>query len=259
MSTDTVSKTETDLFWSARPTKEKDPQKVNISDLVQRDLETEFIISHLKATDSVLEVGCGNGFLTSLLRDKVKYIDAFDYAENMVSQAKTIYGEKNNTFFHDNIVKPQYLKKQYDVVICVRVLINLENFEQQKKAFANLLSQVKPRGKLLLLEGFIEGFDNLNRIRKDAHIDEMQPAHINYYSKKEDFTKLFENNVSIEETFHTGTFDFLTRVVYPALVGSENATTPGDFHTKIKGISKAYKSNDMMPLARLHGWSLIKN
>jgi ubiquinone/menaquinone biosynthesis C-methylase UbiE len=253
-----MNKTQTDLFWNERPQIHNDSRKVNIDDLAQREIENDFLLKHLKPTDEVLEVGCGNGFLTSLLRQHVKHVDAFDYSENMVSQAKELYGQTNNAFFHDNVINPQHVEKTYDVVVCIRVLINLADFEQQKQALKNLLSWVKPGGKLLLLEGFKEGFEALNKVRIDANMKELSPASINYYSPLKDFEQLFPETVSIVDTMHTGTFDFLTRIVYPALVGPDTATGPADFHDKILGVAKAYNPDHMKNFARLVGWAISK-
>lgn len=253
-----LRKTSTDLFWDSRSKKQTDPKRVNIDDLVQRELEADFIIKHLKASDEILEVGCGNGFFTSFLRKHVKHVDAFDYSENMIKQAKEIYGQKNNTFFHDNLLQPTNISRSYDVVVCTRVLINLESFEQQKIAFNNLLSWVRPCGKLLILEGFIEGFNALNAIRKASKIPELHPATINYYSSLTEFVDLFPKGVSIVDVMHTGSFDFLTRVIYPALVGSENSTGPGEFHEKILNVVKIYNPDCMKSFARLWGWALLK-
>jgi len=253
-----MHKTATDKFWDERPNLTKDPKKVNIDDIPQRALETDFLLKHLDDDAEVLEVGCGNGFLTSTLRQHVKHIDGFDYAENMVKQAKEVYGERNNRFFHDNLLEPQNIDKQYDAVVCVRVLINLADFNQQEIAFSNLCSWVKPGGKLLLVEGFADGFNHLNEIRERSQLKALSPAAINYYSNLSDFKALINESMEIKDTMHTGSYDFLTRVVYPALVGSENATGPSDFHEKILEIAKQYNPEFMSDLARLHGWSLIK-
>lgn len=253
-----MNKTNTDLFWNNRFQDQKDPRKVNIDDLVQRELEAEFIKKHIKKTDKILEVGCGNGFFTSFLREIADHVDAFDYAENMIEQAKSIYHEKNNHFFHDNLLAPQHVTDQYDCVVCVRVLINLQNIDEQKTALKNLFSWVKPGGKLVLLEGFIEGFNALNTIRSNAGIDKMSPAAINFYSEKSVFETFFPPEIKVLDTFNTGMFDFLTRVIYPALVGPNNATEQGEFHEKIKNVSASYNPSCLEKLARLHGWALEK-
>jgi len=254
-----MKKSATDIHWNERAVKETDISAVNIADVSQRELETGFLLQHLRKTDKVLEVGCGNGFLTNILRDHVASVDAFDYAENMVDQARQIYHEKNNRFFHDNVLEPTGWQGPYDCIVCVRVLINLRNLEEQKLAIENMRKALKPGGRLLLIEGYLEGFEEINRIRTDAGMPPLSPASINFYSRLQDIIKeSLEPGFDIKATFHTGCFDFLTRIVYPAVVGAENATGYSEFHGKMVSVARAYNQDQFRHLARLHGFELVK-
>ena len=187
------TKSHTDIHWNERAKNEKNKSQVNMADLAQRNFENDFILSHLSCKDSILEVGCGNGFLTQQLRQHVAHVDAFDYAENMVDSAKELYGEENNRFFHDNLLDPTNVKPPYDKIVCLRVLINLRDIKEQLRAINNMHGMLKPGGKLLLLEGFENGFTALNALRRECGIEEMKPAAINFYSKIEDVMPVLED------------------------------------------------------------------
>lgn len=250
-------KSSTDQFWNQRAVTEADPTKVNIADDVQRQLETAFILQHLPAGARVLEVGAGNGHLTNILRRQAGFVDAFDYAENMVEQAKRLHGETNNRFFHDSVLAPTSVQPPYDAVVCVRVLINLRNLEEQQRAFDNIKALVKPAGRLILVEGFLDGFNRLNEVRQAAGIEPLQPAAINFYSALSSWTdRLARFDVAAE--FNSGTFDFLTRVVYPALAGAHNATGPSDFHHRIHQLAQTFDPEPLKSLARLRGFVLVR-
>lgn len=253
-----MAKSTTDMHWDKRAEKEQDHTLVNIADTSQRRLETDFILKHVCDSDNVLEVGCGNGYLTNILRNKVKHIDAFDYSENMIKRAIDVVGVKNNYFYHDNIVHPAQLKNNYDAIICVRVLINLSDFEEQKVAFVNMTNALKKGGKLILIEGYMDGFDELNKIRLNAGLAELTPAKINFYSYLGPMKKLVEDYYNVSDSFHTGMYDFLTRVVYPCLVGAKNATQHDDFHGKILPVAETFNPDAFSVMARLHGFALIK-
>lgn len=253
-----MQKTETDKFWNRRPSEVTDPAKVNIDDTVQRDYELQFIKQHLSPSMKLLEVGCGNGYVTSQLRDHVAFVDAFDYAENMVESARERYGETNNRFFNDSILEPQRTEGPYDAVLCVRVLINLRNLEEQAVAARNFARLVKPGGRLILLEGFMDGFDEINGLRQAIGLPRAEPAKINFYSYLSDFLPHVLPNFSVAATFNTGLFDLLTRVVYPALAGPEAASGPGEFHQKIRPIVENVSGPDMARFARLVGFVLEK-
>jgi SAM-dependent methyltransferase len=251
-----MPKSSTDQFWNQRAVTEADPTKVNIADDVQRQLETAFILQHLPAGSRVLEVGAGNGHLTNILRRQAGFVDAFDYAENMVEQAKRLQGETNNRFFHDSVLAPAAVQPPYDVVVCVRVLINLRNLEEQQRAFDNMTALLGPRGRLILVEGFLDGFNRLNEVRAAAGIEALKPAPINFYSPLSAWTdRLRRFQVAAE--FNSGTFDFLTRVVYPALAGAQHATGPSEFHQLIHRLAQTFDPEPLKSLARLRGFVLV--
>lgn len=253
-----MSKSFTDIHWNDRAIHEKDAAAVNIADISQRELETAFLLKHLMPADRILEVGCGNGYLTHTLRQHVAHVDAFDYAENMVTKAKLSHGETNNRFFHDNVLAPSSWDGPYDSIICVRVLINLRDFAEQKTAVEHMWNALKPGGNLLLVEGYRDGFDELNRLRIAAGLEKLTPASINYYSQLAVMVPFLETKFGFSEEFHTGCFDFLTRIVYPLLVGASNATGHSDFHRKVLPLAQTYNPEQFKHLARLHGYALIK-
>ena len=254
-----MSKSLTDIHWNERALVERDVSAVNIADVSQRELETDLLLKHLRPADRVLEVGCGNGFLTNILRQRVAHVDAFDYAENMVALAKSLYGEVNNRFFHDNVLVPSTWGEAYDSIVCVRVLINLRDFTQQKNAVDNMRKALKPGGRLLLVEGYQDGFDELSLLRQEVGLTALTPASINYYSGLEEMRGHLVRGFTEAAYFHTGCFDFLTRVVYPSLVGQENATGHSDFHRKILRVAQHFNPDQFKGRARLHGYLLVKN
>ena len=251
-------KTATDLHWNRRAAAEADDVVVNIGDSIQRNLENDFILPRLPADGRVLEVGCGNGFLTRLIRERVAYVDAFDYAENMVARAVQFCGEANNRFFQDNVLSLENISGPYDAVVCVRVLINLPDVAAQRRAIETMAGCLRPGGRLIMVEGFADGFEALNTLRVSLGIDPLAPAAINVYARFDQLRPTIETQFAIEDRFHSGMFDFLTRVVYPSLVGADGATGPSDFHTRIASIAGRFNPDELQPLARLRGFLLRK-
>jgi SAM-dependent methyltransferase len=253
-----ITKSSTDQFWNQRAVTEPEAAKVNIADTVQRDLELQFIFEHLPHASRIVEVGCGNGYVTQQLRSRVAFVDAFDYAENMVELARSNYGETNNRFSHDSVLDPKHVKGPYDAAVCVRVLINLRNLEEQKLAVLNMAGMLRPGGRLVLVEGYRDGFDAINAFRKVIGLTPADPATVNFYSYLDELLPSINKHFVIEQTWHSGLFDFLTRIVYPQLIGADKATEPGEFHSKIEAIVRANDSPDMARFARLHGFVLAQ-
>jgi len=254
----TSMKSSTDLFWNERASKETDLTKVNIADTVQRDHELQFVFKNLNSTMRMIEIGCGNGYVTQQLRERVAHVDGFDYAEHMVERGRKAYGETNNRFFHDSVLNPQNVGSDYDAGLCVRVLINLRDVEEQKTAVRNMAKMLRKGGRLILIEGFQDGFDAINAARTAIGLAPASPAKINFYSYVRELMPEILEHFQIEQTWHTGLFDYLTRVVYPQLVGADNAMEPGEFHLKIEPLVRANTLPDMATFARLIGFVLVR-
>jgi ubiquinone/menaquinone biosynthesis C-methylase UbiE len=253
------SRSPTDHHWDQRAVTVRDDAKVNMPETVQRDLELSFIFKHLWPGARLLEVGCGNGYVTQQLRARVAHIDAFDYSKKMLERALSTYGEKNNRFLHDNVLAPKITGGGYDIALCVRVLINLSNLQQQQTAIRNIGMMLRSGGRLILIEGYRDGFDAINSFRRTIGLAAVTPAAHNCYSYIGDLWPTVTEHFSVVETWHTGIYDFLTRLVYPQLVGVENAMKPGDFHEKIEIIARSYEGDDMVKFARVRGFVLVKN
>jgi SAM-dependent methyltransferase len=183
-------------------------------------------------------------------------VDAFDYAGNMVDRAKERVGEQNNRFFVDNVLSPESFEAPYDTVICVRVLINLADLDQQKVALRNMTQGTKPGGVLILAEGFTEGFDALNALRSQVGLADLQPAAINFYSSVDDLRPEWERDFELEDTFHLGAYDYLTRVVYPHVAGEENVRHNTNFSERCSELAQAFNPDCFAPLSRMRGFVL---
>ena len=251
-------KSSTDLHWNERAARIENDTEINIMDIFQRELEYDYVCRYLTKEMTVLEVGCGNGFSTNRFRDLVKHVDAFDYAENMIERARQSFGETNNRFIHDNVLDPKHLASGYDTIICVRVLINLRDLSEQRKALTNLSRMGRRGGRLILVEGFTEGFDSLTRLRQQIGLPPVEPAKINFYSAVDDLLPHVQPDFEIEETFHLGAYDYLTRVLYPLIVGPENAKHNSVFSEKCQQLARAFNPDCFAELSRVRGFVLRK-
>ena len=248
-----MEKSTTDLHWSQRAQSVADDLEVNIMDVFQREIEYDHVERYLDESMVVLEVGCGNGYSTERFRKLVKRIDAFDYSEEMIRRARARVGETNNRFLHDNLLSPQRLEGPYDTVVCVRVLINLADFDQQRLAVRNLAGLLRPGGLLVLAEGFTDGFEQLNELRRRVDMPPLQPAKINFYTSLADLREVLDEQFDLEDEFHLGMYDYLTRVLYPLVVGHENARHNTVFSERCAQMTRALNPDDLSRFSRLKG------
>jgi SAM-dependent methyltransferase len=251
-------KTATDQHWNERAASVADDIEVNIMDIFQRDLEYDYVGPYLSPEMRVLEVGCGNGFSTARFRELVAHVDAMDYAENMIERARERVGETNNRFILDNILAPEQLEGPYDAVVCVRVLINLAAFEEQRTAIDVMASLVKPGGRLVLAEGFVEGFEALTELREQLGLGPLVPAKINFYSRLSELLPHLEQHFELTDTFHLGAYDYLTRVMYPLVAGPENAKHNTVMSERCVELARAFNPDCFADLSRMRGLVMIR-
>lgn len=248
-----TTKTQTDLHWNARAASVANDAEVNLMDVFQRELEYDYVCGYLEPGMRVLEVGCGNGYSTDRFRRLVSHVDAFDYAETMIERAKSAFGETNNRFIHDNVLEPRLLEGPYDTTICIRVLINLASLDQQLKAIRNMAELTRAGGLLVLAEGYIEGFRQLNELRASVGLPPITPASINVYPSLDEVRPVLEEAFDLEDTFHLGAYDYLTRVLYPLVVGSENAKHNTNFSERCSQLARGFNPDCFEPLSRMRG------
>ncbi|MEW6740146.1 MAG: class I SAM-dependent methyltransferase [Nitrospirota bacterium] len=151
--------------------------------LVARFLETikENIISITEPISSILEIGCGEGFLASYINSfGIASVEACDFSETIINVARNNFAGSNINFFAKDIYdfKESDMK---DLIICCEVL---EHLEYPEKALKNL---VDISGKYCLLSVPNEPlwrFLNLGRFKYIAQFGNT-PGHINHWSSKE--------------------------------------------------------------------------
>lgn len=103
---------------------------------------------YIKDGDKVLDVGCGNGRILELLKDKkIDYI-GIDISEKLVELAKKKYPQ-NNFLVADTLNLP-FPDNNFDKVFSVAVLHAIPSEEFREKALLELKRVLKP-GSILLL------------------------------------------------------------------------------------------------------------
>jgi 2-polyprenyl-3-methyl-5-hydroxy-6-metoxy-1,4-benzoquinol methylase len=108
--------------------------------------------------DSILDIGCGEGMFTSLLKKKNNSVSGIDVSPTAIKKAEARF--KDIEFFVGDINKDVVLK-HYDLVVIKEVLSYIENWREVLKNVANISKYVfvsldlpeKPNG---FIRSFIE-------------------------------------------------------------------------------------------------------
>src|SRR3990167_9458135 len=128
--------------------------------------------------DSVLDVGCGEGFtLARLQKEKIgKEFEGIEYDEGAIELGKKLYPRLN--IQKGDIYKLPHKSNSVDLVICTEVLEHLEN---PKKAYRELIRVSK---KYVLLSVPNEPFFTIQRIARFQNILHLgaHPEHIQHWT-----------------------------------------------------------------------------
>lgn len=195
-----------------------------MADLNTRRLEIANILGYLKDGDKCLEVGCGNGS-GSIEISKAKKIDltCVDFSHDLIKLAKKqpTKDVKGKIKFQEQDILKLNVKNKFDCVFTERCVINLLNWDDQKKALKNMSQALKKEGRLILLEAYEDGLKELNRARQEIGLSIVPPAYHNLHLDKKLVVDYLgtEKLKFIEENNFLSTHYFGSRVLYPALAG----------------------------------------
>ena len=109
----------------------------------------EVISDHLSELyfDNALEVGCGPGTWTKLLKEHSKKIVAVDISKTMIEQAKQNNKDPNIQFINSDIMNFQTDKK-FDIIFSIRAFEYIKDKELFLKQCFKMLN---PHGKLFII------------------------------------------------------------------------------------------------------------
>ncbi|PIZ01233.1 hypothetical protein COY61_00255 [bacterium (Candidatus Gribaldobacteria) CG_4_10_14_0_8_um_filter_33_9] len=160
-------------FWNNQGEKFKESHWASWGDIFMINLETELISKQIGESRYILDVGCANGFSAFKqleANSKIKMIGV-DFAEKMVDAAAKELKEKYDhfqgrvQFKAGDVCDLDFEDNSFDLAYTTRVLINLPDWELQKKGIDEMIRVVKKGGKVVLLEAFREPLNLLNAMR----------------------------------------------------------------------------------------------
>lgn len=226
-------------YWNEQGKKYGADPLATIKDHQFRLLEMDFIRDLLNQDDVVIDIGCANGYQTFYYAEKVKKIIGIDYAEKLIEAAnkakeKGQFSKKVDFKVGDVLIKDDSLVNSADIVICERLLINLPTYEDQKTAILNILTYLKPKGKLILSEVTQKGHDKLNELRKQVGLDKIKVHWHNLYIDEDNFIPFLSNYFNIISIERFGMYNFISKVIHPLLIYPEEPK----FDAKINEIAR---------------------
>jgi SAM-dependent methyltransferase len=206
-------------YWDQRASGDSSVQSTT-QDVYLREIEFRALRQELNrlAPSSVADVGCGDGRTTIRLAGEfpsVKFF-GFDYSPAMIENAKVVLKSgaiDNVTFAQHDIC--ELLPGSYGAVYTTRCLINLPEWDLQKRALRNIHQCLAVGGVYLMIENFIEGHNNFNRVRAEYGLPEIKVRDHNLFFERERLGGFVEDLFEIEREVNISSAYYLaSRVLY---------------------------------------------
>lgn len=99
----------------------------------------QFFLDNISSKDSVLDVGCGSGYIISKIAKKAKKAVGIDIIDDRITKARKKYSKKNLEFITGDATSYQF-KDQFDVVILSNVLEHIA----KRVLFLKKLKRIAP-------------------------------------------------------------------------------------------------------------------
>tara|TARA_Y100000588_G_scaffold388688_1_gene489521 strand:+ start:7573 stop:8427 length:855 start_codon:yes stop_codon:yes gene_type:complete len=261
---------------------EGDKPTSTMADIITREKETHaidnFVSASLKKRKTenkedptmIIDIGCGNGYTLEVLAAKYpkeKFIGVEITKELREIASLRLKNFKNVSIINGDIRDINFSAGQTaDVLICQRVIINLLDEEDQRKALKNIIGTVRKNnskesgGTLLFLEAFSSSLNKLNQAREEFDLAPIKPAHHNLYLEDNFFQvpeleEFITNDFSIPENFLSAHY-YITRVLHSMLIKDKPLKRNSEF---VNFFTNALKDNtgDYSPL-KLHMFQVSK-
>lgn len=216
-------------FWSERARLYGSDARTNTNDIWLREIEISNVDRIIKTYKplKILDFGCANGYSTIRLAklNPQCTFSAIDINPDMIKIANDLLIENdcNNCSFHLMNIFNNSFDTKFDLIYTIRVIQNIDNFNNQKKIFNQLYKIMKEKGYFYYIESYEEGYESINNDRLKMGLSPLPiHPHLTLLSKK------FDNYVSksmnlIETTSPSSSYYLITRLVYSYIAKQNKA------------------------------------
>ena len=219
-------------FWDDQAKEFGESDLATAPDHYYREMEIERIEAHLRDGDTILDVGCGNGYSTLRFAQKFPNcrIVGIDYSDPMIEAANTVLaksglGERVSFLVGDVrslTDHPLLHGKTFTAVVSERCIINLANWDEQRTALLQMRALLEPDGRIILTENTQEGLARLNGLRKQFGLHEISVRWHNFYVPQQKFEDFAAEHFTVEAKQNIGNLYYLmSRVLYAKLAADE--------------------------------------
>jgi ubiquinone/menaquinone biosynthesis C-methylase UbiE len=175
--------------WNSQAARFGQSHEASWGDLNMISLEVEQISNHVERGNSILDIGCANGYSTRMVIERTapEMVLAADFSPEMVEQARKLLSGlpvRELRVFQTDVRSIGLPSNTVDVCYAIRTLINLPTWADQLQGIEECLRVTRPGGKVLLSEGFWEPLMRLNALRQILGLQTLVEHDFNRYLKQ---------------------------------------------------------------------------
>lgn len=228
-------------YWEGRAKDDKEATSTT-NDIYLRQIEQRVILEKCKIFDNpfILDVGCGDARTSAVIARSLPTarVTGIDYAQNMIDNAIGLHSGIPNL---DLLVAdctsgaPHFDHRyKYDIVYTSRCLINILEDKSRLNAFHFIHKSLKTGGVYFMIENFVEGQANFNKVREDFGLQPISVRHHNRFFAVDELEMAIDGLFELQESTNISSSYYLTtRIIYSKLC-EDSAVEPdySDVHHK---------------------------
>lgn len=195
----------------------EDPKTVSIIDANLHDLEMDRVLRHLRPTDTVADIGCGDGEATVRYASHVNSVVGIERSAHLrarASEAAARSGSRNLTIEAGDVMTLAD-SERFDAVVSQRLLINLATWEEQQQAIRNIHRALRPGGRFIMVENTDQAFAAMNGWRGKVGLPAVPQHWHNLFFDHELLMAFMRGGFELERHYDFGMYYLLTRVYVP--------------------------------------------
>ncbi|MEK7462346.1 MAG: class I SAM-dependent methyltransferase [Patescibacteria group bacterium] len=237
-------------MWNEAARAKKDSPLATTHDRILRDLEIAAILKRIpegKKTLKVLDIGCGNGFSTlEYAKARSHEFHGIDFSPEMVKYAeaakkKAIKKLKGKVSFAEgDALKVTAKDGTYDIVTTDRCIVNLVTLEDQKASIKEIHRLLKKGGRAIICEGTMQGFTNINNLRKLAKLPIMKNHWHNIYLDETKLEPVMRKYFEVIEIDPFASTYYIASRIFNALAATDPSKP--DYFSKINKVAATMPS-----------------
>jgi ubiquinone/menaquinone biosynthesis C-methylase UbiE len=217
--------------WASQALEHGASPSASWSDRRVIELEIDAIGRHLEPGNTVLDIGCANGYSSVCYAvERSADLTGIDYVPEMIAEAtarrESLPAETQERvrFAIGDVRSLQFEDASVDRVISTRVIINLPSSGEQAQGLGECARVLRPGGLLLLSEATTQGSQRLNIFRAEWGLEPIAAPAFNRYLDIDEVVSWLDASCALVEIVDfASSYYVATRVLKPLLARAASA------------------------------------